>query len=261
MEIFTQVHKSDISAPLAITQALRYSRILAGRYTVAGMKPIPDIRRSNLRLLVSRFGSVKALADKLDKAPSQISQWLNASPDSRTGKPRSISNRSAREIERKLSIDPAWMDHPRIEGGVRECPDVEYNTGIHARVPLISRTTAGHWDEIAGSFTEADAEDWIETTARVGPHAFALRIRGESMEPTIPDGATVIVDPDAEPHHRSVVVVRQNHDSEATCKRLIYEDGRPTIRPDNPAWRGQVAPLSEDAMICGVVRRVEIDLD
>ena len=138
---------------------------------------------------------------------------------------------------------------------------MEAGPPIRARVPLISWTTAGNWGEVVDNFAPGDAEDWIATTAKVGPHAFALRIRGESMAPTIPDGAIVIVDPDAEPRHRSIVIVRQNHDSEATCKRLIYEGDRPMIRPDNPAYVGQVAPLADDARIVGVVRQVVVDLE
>ena len=138
---------------------------------------------------------------------------------------------------------------------------VEPGPDIRARVPLISWTTAGNWAEVVDNFAPGDAEDWVVTTANVGPHAFALRIRGESMTPTIPDGAIVVVDPDKAPHHRSIVIVRQNGESEATCKRLIYEGDKPMIRPDNPAYAGQIAPLAPDARIVGVVRQVVVDLE
>lgn len=40
---------------------------------------------------------------------------------------------------------------------------------------------AGHWAEIAGSFTPADAEEWLPCPVKCGPRAFVLRVRGESM--------------------------------------------------------------------------------
>lgn len=56
------------------------------------------------------MGSVRAVADALGKSSAQISQWLNASPDSKTGKPRNISAVSARDIEEKLGKPRGWFD-------------------------------------------------------------------------------------------------------------------------------------------------------
>lgn len=142
---------------------------------------------------------------------------------------------------------------PMEQDGIAPGPD------ITARVPLISSTTAGQWSEVVDNLQPGDAEDWIVTTARVGPHAYALRIQGDSMEPIIPDGAIVVVDPDASADHNRVVIVRQNGHSEATCKRLIYDGGKPYLRPDNPRY--PIIEMAPDAVICGVVRQVVVDLD
>ena len=218
----------------------------------------PMDRRSLLRELIDRKygGNVAAFARAIKKSASQVHQWLSGH--------RALGDAGARHIERTVpglwqgyfdgEGKPAWLD--KDDSGL-----AEHGPPIRARVPLISWTTAGQWAEVVDNFAPGDAEDWIVTTANVGPHAFALRIRGESMMPTIPDGAIVIVDPDAAPRHRSIVIVRQNHDSEATCKRLIYEGDQPMIRPDNPAYASQIAPLAQDARIVGVVRQVVVDLE
>ena len=148
-----------------------------------------------------------------------------------------------------------WLDHDHTA----PTPNTEPGPPIRARVPLISWTTAGNWGEVVDNFTPGDAEDWIVTTANVGPHAFALRIRGDSMAPTIADGALVVVDPDTQYRHRSVVIVRQNHDSEATCKRLIQEGSRWHLAPDNQRY--PIMEMSPDAKIVGVVRQVVVDLE
>ena len=222
-------------------------------------------RRALLRELIDRKygGNVAAFARAIKKSPSQVHQWLSGH--------RAIGDGGARHIERTVpglwqgyfdgESKPPWLENDHLAKEPSAPYNVEHGPDIRGRIPLISWTTAGDWGEVVDNFQPGDAEDWIATTAKVGPHAFALRIRGESMMPTIPDGAIVIVDPDSEPHHRSIVIVRQNQDSEATCKRLIYEGDTPMIRPDNPAYANQIAPLAPDARIVGVVRQVVVDLE
>jgi SOS-response transcriptional repressor LexA len=41
--------------------------------------------------------------------------------------------------------------------------------------------------------------------------------------PTIPEGATVIVDPDVEPLHGKIVVARIDGTNEATVKKLVID--------------------------------------
>lgn len=77
------------------------------------MKTVDVIRRENLHILAKEAGGPGGLAEDLGKSKSQISQWLNASPDSKTGKPRTIGNASAREIEQKKNKPTGWMDVDR----------------------------------------------------------------------------------------------------------------------------------------------------
>jgi hypothetical protein len=73
---------------------------------------IDQIYRDNLRLLVKEAGSQEALSTIIEKSAAQISQWLNASKDSKTKKPRSMSRATAREIERRCQKPEGWMDQP-----------------------------------------------------------------------------------------------------------------------------------------------------
>jgi hypothetical protein len=74
------------------------------------MRKIEDVRRDNLARLREELGSVNALVERTGKAQSQISQWLNASAKSGSGKPRNISSDSCREIERACDKPDGWMD-------------------------------------------------------------------------------------------------------------------------------------------------------
>lgn len=76
----------------------------------AAVDTIDDIRHRNLLLLVENAGGQRQLADKIGKQPAQISQWVNKSINSRTGKPRKMLGETAREIEEKLELERGWMD-------------------------------------------------------------------------------------------------------------------------------------------------------
>jgi hypothetical protein len=71
---------------------------------------IDEIRRANLAVLVTELGGVGRLAETIGKDPSQVSQWLNASPDSRTGVARGMRAKTCRDIERKAGKGENWLD-------------------------------------------------------------------------------------------------------------------------------------------------------
>lgn len=76
------------------------------------MNLIEDIRRARLDLLINEFGSVAALAQRLDRQPAQVSQWRNASIDTKSGKPRYMKSETARRIESLTGKPDGWMDQP-----------------------------------------------------------------------------------------------------------------------------------------------------
>lgn len=69
-----------------------------------------EIRRNNLKILVDEVGGVGRLAELLGKSDSQVSQWMNASAHSKTGKGRGMRPDSARLIEAKCGKPLGWMD-------------------------------------------------------------------------------------------------------------------------------------------------------
>jgi len=83
-------------------------------------RPIPAVdtidatRRKRLEILIERYGSLAALnvAIGADKTDATLSQIRTRAPHSRTGKPRSMGDDKAREIEEKLGLERGWMDTP-----------------------------------------------------------------------------------------------------------------------------------------------------
>jgi transcriptional regulator with XRE-family HTH domain len=88
------------------------------------LQTIDSIHRQRLKLLVAEAGSQRALAERIGKAPSQISQWINGAKHSRTGQPRSMDRSTAREIERRYPKPEGWMDSP-LPGGAGDPGDLD----------------------------------------------------------------------------------------------------------------------------------------
>lgn len=91
------------------------------------------------------------------------------------------------------------------------------------RIPVISWVQAGQFTECKAAEVFSEVDKWVETSLRIGDNSFALEVKGDSMTnpnglPTIPEGATVIVDPDAEPLNGKIVVARLDGTNEATVK-------------------------------------------
>lgn len=74
------------------------------------MSTIEETRRANLIALRDEAGGVRKLAEKVGVSEAQLSQWINASKDSRTGKPRGMRRESARRIEEAMGRGPGWLD-------------------------------------------------------------------------------------------------------------------------------------------------------
>ena len=132
--------------------------------------------------------------------------------------------------------------------------NVEPGPDLRGNVPLISWVQAGNWEAVIDNFAPGDAEDWLPCPRKFGPHAFALRVRGVSMEPKYQDGDIIFVDPDAQAEHGKNIVVRLDDEHEATFKQLVMEGGQKFLRALNPDWPGpKLIPINGNATICGVV--------
>lgn len=118
-KIFSKSHKPDSSinySDALYAQKNNLSVALidkALRFLSHGKMTVSDIRKTKLEALISEYGGLRILAEAIGHSSSaQISQWRNSAPDSKTGKPRTISNRSARYIELKCNKPVGWMDSP-----------------------------------------------------------------------------------------------------------------------------------------------------
>lgn len=96
------------------------------------------------------------------------------------------------------------------------------------RIPVLSWTQAGHWQEMA----ESEYDEYVETDTN---GVFALKVKGDSMEPEFYEGDIVIVNPHLKQEHGDFLVVA-NHEGEATLKQLRKVGTTRILRPLNPKY-------------------------
>ncbi|MGV0239947.1 LexA family protein [Klebsiella aerogenes] len=131
------------------------------------------------------------------------------------------------------------------------------------KVPVLSWVQAGIFTETKPSEILNDTDRWVETSLRISDNSFALEVKGDSMTnpnglPTIPEGATVIVDPEAEAMHGKIVVARVDGTNEATVKKLVIDGPQKFLVPLNPRYPN--IPINGNCVIIGVVKGVQYEL-
>ena len=119
--------------------------------------------------------------------------------------------------------------------------EVEKRSNPMRPIPIVGAVTAGKpidRIEVIDGY-ESIPDSWS------GDY-FALRIKGDSMEPKISDGDIVIVRVQQDAEDGEIVIAAVNGD-EATCKRLRKQNGTIMLQPNNPAyfpivWDGRTGP-------------------
>jgi SOS-response transcriptional repressor LexA len=139
----------------------------------------------------------------------------------------------------------------------KEAPNVGAPIEIKGTIPLISWVQAGTFCHVVDIFEPGDAEEWLPTLHAHGPHAYALRVDGDSMVnpnplgKTYPPGCIVYVDPDMPITNGCRVIAKIPSEEKATFKVFVEDAGRRYLRPLNPAY--PTIEMTEGMLICGVV--------
>lgn len=152
----------------------------------------------------------------------------------------------ARAIGVPYSSLTDWLNgrtYPRIDKiermakffGIEKADLVEdrsRRTASSVRIPVFLRVAAGIPLEASGEVV--DYEEIPEALSRSGEY-FGLRVEGNSMEPKISDGDTIIVRKQETAEPGEIVVVTVNG-SDACVKRLKVFEGGIMLLSTNPAY-------------------------
>lgn len=161
---------------------------------------------------------------------------------------------STESLSKALGATGATLDaFAALVGGARTLPSGA-RPGPARRIPLIGFAQAGgegYFDDggypVGGSWDEVGLPDVLD------PHAYALEISGDSMEPVFRDGDQVIVSP-AAPIRRGDRVVLRTGDGQVMAKQLARRSARRVdVRSLNPAHPDYSFDLSEVTWIHRIV--------
>ena len=102
-------------------------------------------------------------------------------------------------------------------------------------IPVISWISAGAWNTATDPYEPGDAEEWIESEVK-GTNIFALRIKGDSMEPEFIEGEILVIDPHIETKPGDYVIAKNDDNNEATFKQLKRYGRTTVLHPLNPKY-------------------------
>lgn len=200
-----------------------------------------ELGKAIKKLRVEKKMSQATLAEKVGVSTPNISRYESGKQNPEFDKMKAIAD----------ALNVKMSDLILIAEGV----NVKTGPDLY-RVPLISWVQAGNLKEIFIN-NDIDNVEWIETTYRARKYTYALRVVGDSMEPKFPEGSIIIVEPEEPAINKSFVIARQDG-NKATFKQLIDDGMDRYLKPINERY--PIIPLSVDYEICGVVKRMEMDV-
>lgn len=120
-------------------------------------------------------------------------------------------------------------------------------------IPVLSYVQAGRWTSV-DTRPEGDIQEMISTNLDCPPSTFAMRLRGDSMEPKFSQGDIIVVSPLLQPQPGDFVVATDER-GEATFKQYrsagLNDMGQSVFEliPLNPIY----GPLRSDRQQIGIV--------
>lgn len=155
-------------------------------------------------------------------------------------------------IAYSFGINDSWLLTGEGEMFRKKKDSVEFVPAV--AVPIISAQVP------AGFPVMPPEDDYIEDylyIPGVPKNSYAVKVRGNSMYPTIKDGEYVIFVPCVELKNGDVVIVR-NEWNEVMLKRYRVKDGEVFLTSDNPEYP-TVKPNGDYKIIGRVIKKVRVE--
>ncbi len=209
--------------------------------------PSDHLLRKLEEVLQFEPGLLRYIAN-LDRMPADIRQHYEASE---------AENQKWRQLIKNLmdkKNDPDAINEMLTESNLKiEPDDTAENPG--GLIPIINKVAAGYpvdFDDL--DYPAGFADDYVRCPDIDDPHAFAVRVIGDSMEPSFRQDDIVIFSPGAEIRNGDDCFVRFTMPHETTFKRVFFEsEDKVRLQPRNENY----PPMTiEGSRINGIYRAV-----
>jgi phage repressor protein C with HTH and peptisase S24 domain len=206
-----------------------------------------DVWRALDTLAAEQGLSPSALARRAGLDPTTFNPSKRIMPD---GRPRWVSTESLAKV---LDATGTTLDgFCALVSGARALPNAA--RAAARRIPLIGLAQAGRegfFDD--GGYPVGGSWDEVSLPEIADPHAYALEISGDSMEPVFRDGDLVIVSP-AAPVRRGDRVVARTAKGEVMAKQLGRRSARRVeLKSLNPDHVDRTFELADIAWIHRII--------
>ena len=194
-----------------------------------------------------------SLANVLGVKPTTVASWEQ-------GRNKPLMDK-VQKMSMIFNVPIAKIVGEEPQGNLNDIPNIVYplSDGLEqVTIPIIGTIACG--DPITA---EENIEGYTkETFEKPVPSGtlFALRCKGHSMEPIIPNGALVTLrsQPDVEDDEIAAVLV--DDDNEATLKRVKYQNGMVMLLPENKDYTPIILNKDNPGRIIGKVIHVSWDI-
>lgn len=202
-----------------------------------------EIFSENLqRLIDARKIDQKDLAEKINVSTQAVSSWVNGQKYPRIDKVQKIADFFRVSKSDLLELQPT-----------NTIPATSHTVAV----PVLGSIACGEPILVENNLLgyRYEAPDSLPSGS-----VFYLQSKGDSMEPTIPEGGFVLVREQPEVEHGQIAAVLLNGDTEAVLKRVKKQDGLVLLLSDNPKYTPIVITPRMQARIIGRAVRVSFDL-
>lgn len=150
-----------------------------------------------------------------------------------------------------LKVNVEWLTYGT--GPINSEPLPGKDGSRWRRVPLITWEQAGRFEK----FNLNTAEQWTWSDVESGPRTYALVVKDDSMQPRYEPGATLIIDYDHAPKHRSIVIFRWKKTGDVSCAQLLIDGPNRYLKPHNPDYDTlMVDEKKSQVILCGTARQI-----
>ena len=199
-----------------------------------------DVWRALDTLAAENGLSASGLARRAGLDPTTFNVSKRKTPDGRARWPGTES------LAKVLDATGASLEvFSRLVAGERA---IASQAQVPRRIPLIGMAQAGgegYFDD--GGYPVGGGWDEVGIPDTGDPHAYALEISGDSMEPVFRDGDMVVVSPSAPIRRGDRVVVRTAR-GEAMAKQLVRQSAKRielrSLNPEHPDYTFHIAEVT-----------------
>jgi SOS-response transcriptional repressor LexA len=156
-----------------------------------------------------------------------------------------------------LKTAPEWLQFGVETPGTTTLQGTNFKPAppVSSYLPVISWAQAIQWKTLAKKYQPSKQAEWIPYAGDPIPDAFALQVRGDSMEAlsgtSFPEHSFIIVAPQRIAQHEDFVIVRIKNEEEAILRQFIIEGKQQLLKALNPRY--PIIEMKGGITLCGVV--------